>query len=199
MSVCVHSNSYHIKNRSIQYARISLDDIASSNLYSYFNAAAEFIDQCNPMYTTSNPQNRILIHCAAGVSRSSSTVISYLIHRSIRWSNVSVDCLNMIRKRLNYGKGTAAGQSALRLNVAYYFVKSCRSVIRPNDGFLSQLEMWEQLNHKEGKGTRGRIPNVLLGPNETDSKLFEAINVQRENADKVDILQNDPRAKCTIL
>merc|ERR1712154_201111 len=61
---------YHIRNKSIEYARIPLDDVGSSNLISYFQAAADFIDQCNPRYTTSSPKNRILIHCAAGISRS---------------------------------------------------------------------------------------------------------------------------------
>lgn len=53
---------------------------------------------------------RVLVHCNAGVSRSSSVVIGYLIQ---------------IQK--------------MKFNDAYKLVKSKRACCRPNDGFLKQL------------------------------------------------------------
>ena len=60
---------FHIFNDkiNIKYARISLIDISnlkSSPIYDYFEAAAEFIDECNPNYNELT-NNKILIHCAA--------------------------------------------------------------------------------------------------------------------------------------
>lgn len=190
---------YHIGNEALKYARIDLNDFQDANLYDYFKAAAAFIDECNPMYTTSYPQNRILIHCRAGVSRSASTVISYLIHRAIRWDNASADCLDIIRKRLQYAKGTAVGQDGLKLSVAYYHVKSCRSCIGPNEGFISQLEMWERLNH-QGRSTRDDLPDFWAGSSETDRKLFADIESRREKGDiSAGDKQDEPRRKCVIL
>ena len=155
-------NSYHIRNKSIEYARIPLDDVGSSNLISYFQAAADFIDQCNPRYITSSPQNRILIHCAAGISRSSSTVISYLIHRAINWNPMEIDCIDIIRKRLQYDKEADAigGLDKLSFAVAYFHVKSCRSIIGPNEGFVEQLERFEKMQHN-GKSTRSDLPDMF--------------------------------------
>lgn len=57
----------------------------------------------------------MLVHCAAGVSRSASTVIAYIM-----------------RKR---GQG---------LNETINFVRSRRAVIHPNPGFLKLLESFER-------------------------------------------------------
>lgn len=59
---------------------------------------------------------RILVHCNAGVSRSSTVCIAYLMfHRKMHFSE------------------------------AFKLVKSKRECIRPNDGFLNQLKEMDQL------------------------------------------------------
>uniref|UniRef100_A0A1I7X3R8 protein-tyrosine-phosphatase n=1 Tax=Heterorhabditis bacteriophora TaxID=37862 RepID=A0A1I7X3R8_HETBA len=57
---------------------------------------------------------KILVHCNAGISRSSTFVISYL---------------------MKYQQRT--------LDEALGMVKAVRPVIRPNDGFMHQLKMFE--------------------------------------------------------
>lgn len=58
---------------------------------------------------------RILIHCNAGVSRSASVCIAYL----------------MLHRKMNF-------------SAAFSCVKSKRECIRPNDGFLKQLKQMDQ-------------------------------------------------------
>ncbi|KAM9835328.1 protein phosphatase Slingshot homolog 3 isoform X2 [Syngnathus typhle] len=55
----------------------------------------------------------VLVHCKMGVSRSSSTVIAYAMKQQ-RWS----------------------------LDVALAYVRDCRSIIKPNDGFMKQLQTY---------------------------------------------------------
>ncbi|KER33414.1 hypothetical protein T265_00726 [Opisthorchis viverrini] len=84
--------------------RIAAADMESQDLRSLFSTAFQFIEEsrlsgCN-----------ILVHCQAGVSRSPSLVIAYLM-----------------------------AHSQLSLRDAYLLVKSKRSVISPNFSFLGQL------------------------------------------------------------
>ena len=57
----------------------------------------------------------MLVHCAAGISRSSSTVIAYLM-KKFGWTYVK----------------------------AYGFVRGKRPVISPNNGFIRQLRNYER-------------------------------------------------------
>ncbi len=60
----------------------------------------------------------ILIHCMMGISRSASFVIAYIMNR--------------------FG---------LNLQKAFHFVRRKRPIIRPNSGFIEQLEMYEKQLH----------------------------------------------------
>eukprot|EP01084_Bolivina_argentea_P011549 21582_1 len=171
---CVHlSQKYEIR-----YARIALDDMSSSDLYQYMESAACFIDECNPYYNSSNNKhkNRILIHCAAGVSRSATIVLSYLINRRIRWNDIEKSCIDIIKRELDCQNDL--NYNPLTLSEAYYFVKSCRYIIQPNDGFMKQLEMFEMLHHS-GIGTKGDIQErYWFGDNKG---MYEQIASVREN------------------
>ena len=57
----------------------------------------------------------VLVHCAAGVSRSSTTIIAYLMR-----------------------------ENKIGFNEAFNFVKKRRSVICPNYGFQRQLKQFER-------------------------------------------------------
>lgn len=59
---------------------------------------------------------RILVHCVQGISRSASVVIAYCM-KSNEWS----------------------------LKKSYDFVKSKRKIISPNVGFIKQLQQYEKL------------------------------------------------------
>merc|ERR1711962_1014706 len=74
----------------------------------YFNQAITFIDQIK------NKNGKILVHCKAGVSRSATICLAYLISNSKK-------CLND----------------------AYDEIKSKRRVISPNFNFMGQLLSWQ--------------------------------------------------------
>lgn len=57
--------------RKFKYYQIYIDDKDYENIGQYFSETNEFIDQAE----------RVFIHCQAGISRSTSIVIAYLIHK----------------------------------------------------------------------------------------------------------------------
>ncbi|KAH7644721.1 dual specificity protein phosphatase 12 [Dermatophagoides farinae] len=96
---------------SINYYFIELDDEEQQDLLVYLERTFQIIDQ-----SLKNNQN-VLVHCALGVSRSSATVIAYLMK----------------------------SQKSSSFNDAYRLVKSKRIIIGPNFGFRRQLALYEKL------------------------------------------------------
>lgn len=94
----------------LKYKKIHMYDIPSENILKYFKEAFEFIDN-----GLENINQSVLVHCNAGVSRSSSFVIGYLMHKKI----------------------------ALSYSQAFELVKSRRPKICPNQGFVNQLISFE--------------------------------------------------------
>lgn len=87
------------------HLRIEADDNEHQSLCQAFADATRFIDECH------RNKQRVLVHCAAGISRSASLVIAYfMIHRD------------------------------MSLEQAYTYVKAKRPVITPNLGFMRQLK-----------------------------------------------------------
>ena len=110
---------YHQGNDSglnIKYLQIFVDDHVNEDISIHFEEATSFI--YNALNEDDN--NRILIHCRQGISRSTSFVIAYLMkynHQSF------FDAEKYIKKR--------------------------RSIIRVNDGFVTRLLEFEQLLRKQ--------------------------------------------------
>ena len=86
------------------YLHLPLDDVYEEQLSPYFTIANEFIE--NQL----QKGNKVLVHCHAGISRSATIVIMYL----------------MVKYKLTLEK-------------AYKYVKSRRSIVRPNSGFYAEL------------------------------------------------------------
>jgi len=78
-----------------------------------------FIESINFIETILKNSKSIFIHCVAGISRSSTIVISYIM-----WKN-----------KIGWKQAMA-------------MIKTHRDIIDPNDGFRYQLALFEKMNYK---------------------------------------------------
>ena len=97
----------------IAYYPINIDDSPVANIYQYFEPCVEFINDALAARDSHSGMN-VFVHCAAGVSRSASIVIAYL----------------MSSQRVDYE--TALGM-----------VRADRHYVCPNEGFVLQLRQWQ--------------------------------------------------------
>lgn len=92
--------------KNVRQMHIKLNDMSDQVIGDHFERAIEFV--------ASNTTGSTLIHCRAGISRSSTLVMAYLMQVN-HWT----------------------------LNKAFSFVKSKRGCVAPNFGFLGQLQKFE--------------------------------------------------------
>ncbi|XP_035641580.1 dual specificity protein phosphatase 18 [Oncorhynchus keta] len=109
---CIINATQNITNTStaeVEYVHIPVTDSPSSPLSDFFDEVADKIqlvgEQCG----------RTLVHCNAGVSRSATLCLVYLMK-----------------------------YHGITLLEAHKKVKSCRPIIRPNSGFWKQLIQYER-------------------------------------------------------
>jgi len=93
------------------YKRCGVNDTPMDSISHYFDDAINFINDARK-----DPKNRVLVHCAMGISRSSAITIAWLMKEN-KW---------------NY-------------ETARNFVKSKRYSISPNSGFVNQLNQFEKM------------------------------------------------------
>lgn len=106
---CTHLPEYHHQSMKYRYHRIPIYDSLSQELNPLLlSIACDFIDEGIAKNVAT------LIHCHAGVSRSASITIAWLM-RTNRWT----------------------------FDQAYEYVKEKRRCISPNTGFERQLKEWE--------------------------------------------------------
>ncbi|XP_028654116.1 dual specificity protein phosphatase 2 [Erpetoichthys calabaricus] len=104
----VSSSCPNLFENELQYKCIPVEDSQAADISSWFAEAIEFID------SVKNNGGRVLVHCQAGISRSATICLAYLIQS---WR--------------------------VRLDEAFDFVKQRRGVISPNLGFMGQLLQFE--------------------------------------------------------
>jgi len=92
---------------NVDYIQIPIEDDEYTNIVKYFNYTYNLID--NKL----KKGKKVLVYCQAGVSRSPTIVIAYLM------------------KKLN-----------INLTEAYELVLSKRSIVKPNSGFYFQLKLY---------------------------------------------------------
>ncbi|KAI7815014.1 dual specificity phosphatase 19, partial [Triplophysa rosa] len=90
------------------YKTVTMLDLPETDIISYFPQCFEFINQA------SHQGGVVLVHCNAGVSRSASVVIGFLIY-----------------------------QEKMSFEEAFRAVKSARPHIQPNPGFMNQLKNYQ--------------------------------------------------------
>eukprot|EP00898_Chlorokybus_atmophyticus_P002516 jgi/Chlat1/3265/Chrsp22S03519 len=93
--------------KALNHLFINLADFEEEDITSYFDQASDFIDGVKPS------SGRVLVHCGAGVSRSATLVVAWLM-RCKGWT---------AEKALEY-------------------TKRGRSVVAPNEGFMKALRLY---------------------------------------------------------
>lgn len=86
---------------------IDVEDFSEENINKYFKLTNQFIDQISQ-------GAKVLVHCAAGVSRSGCIVVAYLMWKH-SWT----------------------------FQQAWEYGKTKRSTMHPNPGFQKQLQLYE--------------------------------------------------------
>ncbi|TFK25308.1 phosphatases II [Coprinopsis marcescibilis] len=110
--VSVLRGRLRIEQTMIRY-QISLDDTPDADILAHFIPAINFIThQLGKGY-------KVLVHCHAGISRSTTIVAAYL----------------MLTRRLT-------------VDAALDIIREARSIIDPNEGFLKQLEVFHQAKYQ---------------------------------------------------
>ncbi|TNN57302.1 Dual specificity protein phosphatase 2 [Liparis tanakae] len=91
-----------------QYLRLTVEDNLAADIRACFSTAIAFID------SVKQSGGRVLVHCQAGISRSATICLAYLMHTQ-----------------------------RVKLDEAFDFVKRRRQVISPNLAFMGQLLQFE--------------------------------------------------------
>ncbi|XP_063309351.1 dual specificity protein phosphatase 4 [Pelobates fuscus] len=110
-----------------QYKCIPVEDNHKADISSWFIEAIDYIDSIK------DNNGRVLVHCQAGISRSATICLAYL----------------MMKKRV-------------RLEEAFEFVKQRRSIISPNFSFMGQLLQFESQVLTTTCATEAASPSATL-------------------------------------
>lgn len=124
--------------QDVESIRIALEDDANSNILHYLDFAVDKIHEA-----ITKRQAHVLVHCVAGVSRSATIVIAYLMK---------------VRR--------------LDLKSAFNYCYNLRPIIRPNNGFMVQLINYEyqlfgrassvRMIEADVDGTLIKVPNFFI-------------------------------------
>jgi protein-tyrosine phosphatase len=111
------------------YLKVAVPDVESTDLQRHFARVNDFVSKAR------SAGGKVYIHCSAGMSRSVSLVMAYLI-----------------------------GVENMALIDAFRLVKSKRSIVAPNPSFMRQLAEYEVVTRGSGAGERslGRVFKGVL-------------------------------------
>lgn len=115
----------------IQYFQLPLEDDYDEEILPWFERSHEFIR---------TSRKNVLVHCHAGVSRSATIVISYLMKTN-----------------------------GLSADKAKAFVKNKRKCVNPNPGFMLQLVEYEHELKREMGGTPSPTKPAAIGAEDKDT------------------------------
>lgn len=96
-----------------RYLYINVMDHSKQDILSHFQTSNEFIETA-----LKTPSNKVYVHCVAGISRSATLVIAYI----------------MKTRSMNYQE-------------AFDLVRNQRRVIDPNEGFVRQLALYHRMKY----------------------------------------------------
>lgn len=109
----------YVYHDEINYLVVDAIDIKEFDISQFFPECVAYIKKLIGNGMDYNGKNKVLVHCHAGISRSTSIVIAYLIK-----------------------------QHNMTLPDALNYVKTKRWQCHPNSGFIAQLNIWENMVHQ---------------------------------------------------
>jgi len=122
--ILVAGNYLHQKfPKDYKYFKLPLVDRVTQDLFPHFQEAMDFIDS----------SDRVLVHCAGGMSRSAAVVIAFL----------------MIKNKWKYQQ-------------AFEYVKEKRPIVCPNEGFITQLKKLEEMVESENLDLSIYASNIFV-------------------------------------
>jgi protein-tyrosine phosphatase len=104
-----HDVPNYFESKGVSYQRISILDHTAIQICDYFDQVNQFIKKAK------EEKSKIYVHCMAGISRSATLVIAYLMH-----------------------------EYKMTLNEAFKHVRTKRHIIEPNISFYFQLVNYEK-------------------------------------------------------
>ena len=123
--------------------RISVGDDSMTNLYQHFDTISTIIRE------EVEQGGVVLVHCVAGVSRSATLCLAYLI------------------------------KYYSSLGEAWRHVKTIRPWVRPNYSFMEQLEEWEKVVRPDSQGTQMEsLRGAELRPKRHSKESFKIVPMQ---------------------
>jgi len=145
--------------KKFKYMTIDILDMDDQNIKQHFRKTFEFIE-------TGRNDGAVLVHCVAGVSRSATICIAYIIQKL-----------------------------KVTLEDAFGLVKDARPTICPNDGFMKQLKEFEQEilhptaiqptpqpPHMSNDKTNNNLFNYIASPLPNDHSSSSASNISPANS-----------------
>ena len=115
------------QHNEIKYLKLAIHDNEDNKISKYFETANKFI---NDALMDSDHDNRVLVHCMFGSSRSGTILVQYIMNRN-----------------------------KISLFKAYKYIYKCRPCLYPNSSFMDELEESEMrlFNIDKTKTSRKQI------------------------------------------
>lgn len=106
----------YYKSNNIEFMYIYLPDFETADISKFFNISYNFINNFSSIH------ENVLVHCFAGISRSSTLILNYMIRKLFENNNMKKENVDDVFKYVLYN------------------AKGRRRIINPNEGFIHQLK-----------------------------------------------------------
>ncbi len=146
LNVTAECPNYYEEEKGFVYKRVAVNDTGTQKLSEHFTEAFAFIELAR------KDPSRILIHCMAGISRSVTLTVAYLMRHF-----------------------------SMSMQAAYQYVKERRPAISPNLNFMGQLVEFENSSVGEGalgEGERQALQLEAYTPSLEQEQLSERVKVR---------------------